>query len=151
MATKDEARNKLKKAGYNIVDDNAVITILVPPKTNIKNVVKDVKELMLKIDYKASFGVKQTDASLEENTVEFEGDDEVLEEETIEEVKEAETAKKESTSKIETKKEDADEFFDDEDENLDNIESNINLDSLDMDMLLNEESVQFSLEDFGMM
>lgn len=59
MITKDEARNKLVKSGYTVVDENSVLTILIPENGNIKNTVKDIKELFIKIGYEASFGVKQ--------------------------------------------------------------------------------------------
>lgn len=161
MISKDEAKAKLRKAGYSVVDDNSVITILVPERTNIKNVVKNVKELFLKNDYQASFGVRQTSSALDTN-------DEMLEDETeleasdIDEAEEidltvADLSEKEKTTKSKTsskkkdKKDSEDDFFDDEDENPENADSSITLDEFDMDMLLNEESVQFSLEDFGMM
>lgn len=159
MISKDEAKAKLRKAGYSVVDDNSVITILVPEKTNIKNVVKNVKELFLKNDYQASFGVRQTSSALDTN-------DEMLEDET--ELEDSgidtdedidstvvalgeKTTKSKTSSKKKDKKDSEDDFFDDEDENPENSDSSITLDEFDMDMLLNEESVQFSLEDFGMM
>lgn len=159
MISKDEAKAKLRKAGYSVVDDNSVITILVPEKTNIKNVVKNVKELFLKNDYQASFGVRQTNSALDTN-------DEMLEDET--ELEDSgidtdedidstvvalgeKTIKSKGSSKKKAKADSEDDFFDDEDENPENADSSITLDEFDMDMLLNEESVQFSLEDFGMM
>lgn len=159
MISKDEAKAKLRKAGYSVVDDNSVITILVPEKTNIKNVVKNVKELFLKNDYQASFGVRQTSSALDTN-------DEMLEDETELEASDIDTdedidstvvalgektTKSKTSSKKKDKKDSEDDYFDDEDENPENADSSITLDEFDMDMLLNEESVQFSLEDFGMM
>ena len=102
MITKEEAKSGLRKAGYNVVDDNSVITVLIREGENIKKTVAGVRELLIKMDYHASFGVKQ------------------------------------------------EEFFDEEDEDPDNSFSDIKLTENDMDMLLNEESVQMSLEDLGM-
>lgn len=204
MITKEEAKNKLKKAGYNVVDDNSVLAILISEKASVKNTVKSVKELLLKLDYQASFGVKQHSGSIEETTTdatEFDDTTELLDGEVFEETenqevsdseevvddskdsktseeyaevieehleaksnsaikeKDAAVKKKNSTKKTESakskkKKEsldsEEDEFFDDEDENFDKIDS-IKLDDLDLDMMLNEDSVQFSLEDFGLM
>lgn len=59
MISKDEARNKLTKSGYTVVDENSVITVLIPEGGNVKNTVKDIKELFVKIGYEASFGVRQ--------------------------------------------------------------------------------------------
>jgi len=204
MITKEEAKNKLKKAGYNVVDDNSVLTILISEKASVKNTVKSVKELLLKIDYQASFGVKQHSGSIEETTTdatEFDDTAELLDGEVFEETESNDTAdfegnvnnpieaevseesaevieepqrvktdsvikekksvvkkqnntKKTESAKNKKKKEsldsEEDEFFDDEDENFDKIDS-IKLDDLDLDMMLNEDSVQFSLEDFGLM
>lgn len=194
MITKEEAINKLKKAGYNVVDEDSVITIIISEKASIKNTVKNVKELFLKIDYQASFGVKQHSGASDESAGESEGnqtdefdaedideyasnEDEIMvgdfaeeNEEAVETVsanekpvkktggtakgsKKATTVKKTSDTKKSSKAKesdsDNDEFFDDEDEALDDV-STIKLDDLDMDMMLNEDSVQFSLEDFGL-
>lgn len=172
MISKDEAKAKLRKAGYSIVDDNAVVTVLVSEKSNIKNIVKDVKEILVKAGYSASFGVRQTNSALEENTdsetdessdvddmsgaevidnvsddIDIEADDDIeIIDDDIDKVEKKSTKKVKKTSK---KKEE--DFFDDEDDDSVESGSQINLDAFDMDMLLNEESVQFSLEDFGMM
>lgn len=189
MISKEEAKAKLRKAGYSVVDDNSVITVLVSEKTNIKTVVKNVKEIFIKNDYQASFGVRQTNSALQndeniadedyEGSVETddettdlafdgeEGDDVVsqtVQSDTAEldvafenaEKTDAKKAKKSAGSAKAAKsakgsKVEDEEFFDDEDENPDDMNSSITLDEFDMDMLLNEESVQFSLEDFGMM
>ena len=212
MISKEEAREKIKKAGYNVVDDNSVLTILIPEKASVKNTVKAVKELLLKIDYQASFGVKQHSKSNEEMMADSEADlstdietdfienetpdieadfvengmtdiDADLNEEamgwktTVEKksdekaslaekksgekasLAEKKSAKKtsqvEKTSvkktpkKVEVKEEtEEDDFLDDEDESFD--EGSISLDDYDMDMMLNEKSIQFSLEDFGL-
>lgn len=194
MITKEEAINKLKKAGYNVVDEGSVVTIIISEKASVKNTVKSVKELFLKIDYQASFGVKQHSGAIgetngesdsEENQNEFDDvindyseESEDISEVTIEDnqadepedespvedkpvkkaTKSEKSVKTEKASGKKTsgdkkaakaKEKDNDEFFDDEDETLDDV-STIKLDDLDMDMMLNEDSVQFSLEDFGL-
>ena len=161
MVSKEEAKNKLRKAGYSLAGDNAVITVLVPEGTNIKNVVKNVKEIFVKIGYEASFGVRQTSSDIAENDgevdKEYVNDEEELVEEPLEEVltkpiteKIEKKLSRKKEEKTPVKKEETD-FFDDEDEDLENVDSKIELDALDMDMLLNEDNIQFSLEDFGMM
>lgn len=167
MISKEEAKAKLRKAGYSVVDDNAVVTVLVSEKSNIKNIVKDVKELLLKADYNASFGIKQTNASLEDSSEESVDEIDVIDVDSsdsnsltaIDDNDNSDTIKEEAPKKKETskrvkkaqKKEESEEFFDDEDDDIEGASSEINLDAFDMDMLLNEDSVQFSLEDFGMM
>ena len=80
----------------------------------------------------------------------------MLEEESVEELIEKPVEKVERKTSVKKeektseKKEETD-YFDDEDEDPENMESKIELDALDMDMLLNEDNIQFSLEDFGMM
>ena len=59
MISKEEAKAALKKAGYNVVDDNSVITVLIKEDQSIKKVVGKVRELLLGMDYHSSFGVKQ--------------------------------------------------------------------------------------------
>ena len=176
MISKDEAKVKLRKAGYSVVDDNAVVTVLVSEKSNIKNIVKDVKEILVKAGYSASFGVRQTNSSLEENTdndiedndstdindesvndieinvdvdanIDIEADDDI----EIIDVDKDENAKQVTKKSKKTSKKKEEDFFDDEDDDNSSSGSQIDLDAFDMDMLLNEESVQFSLEDFGMM
>jgi len=187
MISKEEAKAKLRKAGYTVVDDNSVITVVISDKGNIKNTVKTVKELFLKIDYNASFGVKQSANSIVGDGAEDDADtdeailtedESALDEDLTSESSDIDNnlaglsgadnniaesagkndntssgnskkAQKKQNSKNTTDELEEDEFFDEEDD----IESDgdINLDSLDMDMLLNEDSIQFSLEDFGMM
>lgn len=59
MATREEAKAKLRKAGYSVVDDNSVLTVIIAEDVSVKNTVKNVKELLTKIEYSASFGVRQ--------------------------------------------------------------------------------------------
>lgn len=186
MISKEEAKARLKKAGYSVVDDNSVLTIVIPEKGNIKNTVKAVKELFLKIDYNASFGVKQSvnggessaedsiedednfgqgglndDNSLNDNLLDISADDvHVVDASEAKEITETEKkVAKSKSSNISSKQiankenmpgKDEEDYFDEEDD-LDSEGTDINLNSLDMDMLLNEDSIQFSLEDFGMM
>ena len=66
MISKDEAKAKIKKAGYNVSVDGSLLTVIIEPGKSIKNTVKELKELFLKIDYNMSFSVKQS--SLAGNT-----------------------------------------------------------------------------------
>ena len=166
MISKEEAMNKLKKAGYNVVDDNSVLTILIPKEETVKNVVKKLTELFQKIDYKASFGVKQhadaiNSADIPDNNEDIE--DDLLEDADVtqKENNDSLDGKDKKTGNISVSKKDLkndssdnssadsdDGFLDDEDdEQL--IEQR--LDNYDMDMLLGEEGIQFSLDDFGML
>lgn len=163
MISKEEAMNKLKKAGYNVVDDNSVLTILIPKEDNVKNVVKKISELFQKIEYKASFGVKQhmdalnaTDISgsdaedIAEDVNDYEDID--MQEDNIS--TENDVAK--SNLKVKTDKksnddssDETDDDFLDEEDDEEQVEQR--LDNYDMDMLLGEEGIQFSLDDFGML
>ncbi|MCR5798778.1 MAG: hypothetical protein K6G69_01770 [Lachnospiraceae bacterium] len=188
MATKEEAKAKLRKAGYSVVDDNSVLTVIIPAKASIKNTVKQVRDLLTGMDYNASFGVRQhdyssDDAELSEGSyTEGEENAEVTEAEEEIDLSYSETSENDGEAKVaeapkpvpkkrdgkksatavkstESEREDADkkvgseenddDFLDEEDENFDEID-NVKLDEYDMDMLLNEESIQFSLEDFGL-
>ena len=102
MITKEEAKSGLRKAGYYVVDDNSVITVLIKETDQMKKTISAVRELLLKMDYHASFSVRQ------------------------------------------------EAFLDDDDEDLENAFEDVVIDESDMDMLLNEDSVQMSLEDLGL-
>jgi len=144
--TKEEAKSKLKKLGYTVVDDNSIVTVVIPPGTSMKNTIKSVKESLYEWGYNASFSVKQhkgVDEVLNpENTtdmVESQSLDETIEDvesiDTKEPIEPIEAKAKTDTKKNKNKKEEAeDEYYDEE----------------DSDMLLTEESFQFSLEDFGL-
>ena len=145
MISKEEAREKIKKAGYNVVDDNSVLMILIPEKASVKNTVKAVRELLLKIDYQASFGVKQHSKSEDEMAA----DNELTDDEEMATVDTMAVEKAPAPKAAEDDSRDEEnEFLDEEDENFD--EGSIRLDDYDMDMMLNEKSIQFSLEDFGL-
>ena len=59
MISKEEAGQKLKKMGFEVMEDGSVITVLVPNSVQLKSAIKDVKEKLLEMDYTASFGIKQ--------------------------------------------------------------------------------------------
>lgn len=141
MISKDEAKAKIKKAGYNVSVDGSLLTVIIEPGKSIKNTVKELKELFLKIDYNMSFSVKQS--SLAGNT----------DTDNVDEIDEAEASDEIDSVDIGSSEKDVNEekdFFDDEDD-LEEVDEKLKLDNYDMDMILNESSMQFSLEDFGMM
>ncbi|MBO4845866.1 MAG: hypothetical protein J5525_06100 [Lachnospiraceae bacterium] len=107
MITKEEAKSGLRKAGYYVVDDNSVITVLIQANGNLKKTVSDVRELLYGMDYHASFSVKQ-----------------IAEAVTNEEEEESDSALQE----------------------INDVGSNDG----DMDMILDADGVQMSLEDLGM-
>jgi len=164
--TKEEAKLKLRKDGYQVVDDNSVVTVIISSETSLKNIVKDVKTKLASWGYEASFAVKQHKGELSADSADEEKDEvdyideeseEILdeveatgEEPVAEEAKPAKKTPAAKASKKESTKDsnsDDEGFLDDDDE--DSL-SDIKIDEDDMDMLLNEESIQFSLEDFGM-
>jgi len=102
MISKEEAKAGLRKAGYCVVEDNSVITVLIKETDQMKKTVSAVRELLLKMNYHASFSVRQ------------------------------------------------EAFLDDDDDDLENAFEDVVIDESDMDMLLNEDSVQMSLEDLGL-
>lgn len=183
--TKEEAKQKLRKHGYNVIDDNSVVTVVISPDASLKTALKDVKDKLSMWGYNASFGIRQQKGAenIEQDDV-VETVDDLAETEAVDSISDTESATddnstdsagttvsstldglaeekednasegKKTTSK-KTKKsaeeEDTsaesendssdDEFFDDEDEYFDDEDS---------DMLLTEDSIQFSLEDFGL-
>lgn len=163
--TKEEAKLKLRKDGYQVVDDNSVVTVIISSETSLKNIVKDVKTKLASWGYEASFAVKQHKGELSADSADEEKDEvdyideeseemldevEATGEETVAEEKATKKAPAAKASKKENTKDsnsDDEGFLDDDDE--DSL-SDIKIDEDDMDMLLNEESIQFSLEDFGM-
>ena len=107
MITKEEAKSGLRKAGYYVVDDNSVITVLIQGNANLKKTVSDVRELLYGMDYHASFSVKQV---------------------------------------VEAAASDDEEESDNALQEINDVGSNDG----DMDMILDSEGVQMSLEDLGM-
>lgn len=170
MINKEDAKAKLRKAGYSVVDDNSVLTVVIPENGSIKNTVKAVRELFIKIDYQASFGVRQHSYATDENSLTDENgenadidevddideaakiDDAPEDTETVKTVITPENKKKNSKKQEEKNSDEGDEedYLDEEDDNFDEIDK-VNLDDYDMDMMLNAESIQYSLEDFGLM
>jgi len=153
--TKEEAKQKLRKSGYNVVEDNSVVTVFISPETNMKNAIRDIKEKLYAWGYNASFGVKQHKGA--EDMATEEAREEILEDEMIEAEVEAEAeaeaeavvaapAKEtlEAPAKVEATKAPAEESSDS------TVDDDEWFDEEDSDMLLTEESIQFSLEDFGL-
>lgn len=146
--TKEETKQKLRKSGYVVVDDNSVVTVVISPDVPMKNAIKDIKDKLYSWGYDASFSIRQQkgaedmasveeDISDENEEVEAANENDVVETETSALVK-SDVIQKDlevNDSKIEVKSESEsdDEYFDEE----------------DSDMLLTEDSIQFSLEDFG--
>ena len=153
--TKEEAKQKLRKSGYNVVDDNSVVTVVISADSSMKNAIKDIKDKLNSWGFNSSFGIRQhkgviegaemdeTDEALD---MELDDENEEIAEEEIEnqkktdailtndaEVTDTTSANKSATVESDDSDDD-DEYYDEE----------------DSDMLLTEESIQFSLEDFGL-
>ena len=175
--TKEEAKQKLKKSGYNVIDDNSVVTVVIAPEMSIKNAIKDVKAKLNMWGYESSFGIKQLKGATEFETAEetqdetdaddiiddsavginaatvdlADAENEKEEDDAIISKKKSSERKKTKTDKVDNKTDNVDSdsdsssdnsaYFDEEDEYYDEEDS---------DMLLTEESIQFSLEDFGL-
>ncbi len=164
--TKEEAKQKLKKKGYKVSEDNSVVTVLVAPGVSMKNTIKDVKEKLSVWGYESSFSVRQSKGA--ENTEEIaeESADESVADAyepdadagaLKEAVKESGTTKEKQGKEYEVVKSAAAKASEEvpktaaakaskevpttEDEYFDEEDS---------DMLLTESSIQFSLEDFGL-
>ena len=162
--TKEEARQKLKKSGYNVIDDNSVVTVVIDPEVSIKNALKDVKSKLNAWGYDASFGIRQLKGAKDmgtgdsladsEEDINVSGTDdlEVVSDNSVEEKMpgvidddKSENVKNEVKSSQENSN--ADDASEGETDSLDDDEY---YDEEDSDMLLTEESIQFSLEDFGL-
>ena len=57
MISKVEAIKKLKNAGYQVGDNHSVVTIMVPHNKMKKTTIGEIKEVLQKMDYDASFSV----------------------------------------------------------------------------------------------
>lgn len=152
--TKDEAKHKLRKEGYNVVDDNSVVTVLIPVDASVPKTVKEIEEKLKTYGYESSFAVKQvTDSkAIESQSVGDDEDnlssDEAAEEATI--VSEDVTASADAADASDddvNSDDQATENIEDKEDNGGEIEY---FDEDDSDMLLTEEAVQFSLDDFGL-
>ncbi len=179
--TKEEAKNKLRKLGYTVVDDNSVVTVLIAPGTSMKNTIKTIKEMLYDWGYNASFAIRQhkgadevagdslddVDSMVDDESVaDSVSDDERIDEESVgdesaddesvndspsDEETSVKNDKKKKT-KAKTKKSNAS----DDEASFITVDTSGDLgddeyyDEEDSDMLLTEESIQFSLEDFGL-
>ncbi len=162
--TKEEAKNRLRKAGYTVSGDNSVVTVIIPPDKAVKGVVKEVRDILKSGGYEASFAVKQlkdasdhagdeayepdydTDVNLDVNA-DVNTDAKTYDEEAsdsddqayVEPVSEPddESVVKDAGGEMPLKdgEESSDDDYFDED---------------DSDMILTEDAVQFSLDDFGL-
>lgn len=157
--TKEEAKSRLRKAGYTVSDDNSVVTVIISPDKAVKGVVKEVRDMLKSYGYEASFAVRQLrDATghISDATDAAGSDEDAMDavythdEETAsidvpvgdsDEDKDDKADKDDSTSVIDEKAgEDTGEAKDDIDY----------FDDDDSDMILTEDAVQFSLDDFGL-
>lgn len=59
MISKEEVNQKLKKMGYQVVEDSSIVTVLIPVSASLKSTIKELKNKLNEMDYTASFGVKQ--------------------------------------------------------------------------------------------
>lgn len=151
--TKEETKQKLRKAGYRVADDNSVVTVIIEPGVSMKTVITDIKGKLSAWGYDASFAIRQHKGTLEGEVPESEQqsglvddesdsyDEETVEDDNLDVSDESEDtadSKRKQSKTVESKsdadKDDDTDYFDEE----------------DADMLLNEDSIQFSLEDFGM-
>lgn len=129
MISKEEAVQKLKKMGMNVVTDHSMITILLPSDVSFQTGLKDVKSQLKKIEYEASFCVKYGKV-----------EDELLENEE----EKLDHQKEEQLIKADSDDANGEEDFDEEDsqEMLDE------LDHID-DLLSLDDDGQFTLGHFG--
>lgn len=143
--TKEETKQKLRKSGYVVVDDNSVVTVVISPDIPMKNAIKDIKDKLYSWGYDASFSIRQQKGAEEMVSAEVDildeneenvNENDIVEAVTSDLVKEDVVQKniEVDDSKNESESESDDEYFDEE----------------DSDMLLTEDSIQFSLEDFGL-
>ncbi len=157
--TKEEAKSRLRKAGYTVSDDNSVVTVIISPDKAVKGVVKEVRDMLKSYGYEASFAVRQlrdatghisdaTDAAgTDEDAMDavYTHDEETASADVpvgdADEDKDDKADKDDSTGVIDEKAgEDTGEAKDDIDY----------FDDDDSDMILTEDAVQFSLDDFGL-
>ena len=73
--TKEEAKKKLEHAGYAVIDDNSVVTVLIAPDADFKKTIKEVKDKLTEWGYNASFAIRQQKGAGE---IEIPADDELL-------------------------------------------------------------------------
>ncbi len=154
--TKDEARHKLRKEGYNVVDDNSVVTVLIPADTSVKKTVTEIEAKLKAMGYDASFAVKQVvDGVVMESDDGSVDSDEILAETADDDIDETgESAEDEDQSSDNDAGSEADESNGSSEDTGDTVASEESepeyFDDDDSDMLLTEDAVQFSLDDFGL-
>ncbi len=163
--TKEEARQRLKKLGYNVVDDSSVVTVVIGRDTSFKTALNDVKKKLKELGYNASFSVRQlkdgdvlaesdgSDDSAIADDVDFASENEsdtMIDDEAS---TDADSSILSNTSSEEPEDNPA-ETKEDKDSDADNTSSEDDepefFDEEDMDMILTEDAVQFSLDDFGL-
>lgn len=154
--TKDEARHKLRKEGYNVVDDNSVVTVLIPADASVKKTVTEIEAKLKAMGYDASFAVKQvadgvvmeSDDGLNDQDESDVADIDIDADETG---VSAEDEDQSSDNDAASSEEGSDDSAEDAGDTADSEESEPEyFDDDDSDMLLTEDAVQFSLDDFGL-
>lgn len=154
--TKEEAKNKLRQIGYTVTNDNSVVTVLIADNGNIRSTVKAVKEKLKEIGYEASFSVRvqkeaenySNDKSLDDAVTD--GSDIELSVGPVKDIDPIEDKKDASDPENEKNDEAVEENTDkkpDEDNADDDTEY---FDEEDSNMILGEDAIQFSLDDFGL-
>ena len=160
IMTKEEVRSRLRKAGYKVVDDNSVVTVLIAPDMPFKATLKDVRERLKGMGYDASFSIRQqkdididadpdTDSDTEISTdtdtdidtdIDIDIDADIAAEDTV-------ISEDDAKLKADRDTDSAEDIC--STEGLDSDETDY-FDEEDSDMILNEDAVQFSLDDFGL-
>ena len=154
--TKDEAKIRLRKEGYNVVDDNSVVTVLITPDASLKNTVKDVESKLKALGYDASFSVRQVEDAAAGETMKPSADEEIEEDAVAEaaenaaETEDAVTADTDDAADTDESSSDKKDSGTDEGSGDDGGSVIEYFDDEDSDMLLTEDAVQFSLDDFGL-
>lgn len=59
---KTEAVSKLKKAGYQVLFDSSVVSVVISSGSNLNQEIKKLRAFLQEIGYDASFGIKQIKA-----------------------------------------------------------------------------------------
>ncbi len=154
--TKEEAKNKLRKAGYQVVDDNSVVTVLLPKDMPFKATLNEIRKKLSDAGYKASFSVRQLkdgEQAVKENAE----DDTNLPADIDEEVMEADSALTEDAVTPEPDEAVNEAIRGEEDpivsgssEEEETARTDDAQDADDSSMILSADAVQFSLDDFGL-
>ena len=162
--TKEEAKNKLRKMGYHVGEDNSVVTVLLPKDVPFKSTLADVRKKLTEIGYKASFCVRQLKDG-EQPASEEDRESEALQAETydgdtIPDEDESDEIATDVTENSDYENNDSTAGSDTADPDAEPEEGFVNDSTEDMngsdvfgdgeDMILTEDAVQFSLDDFGL-